>query len=90
MLFVEFSLMFRSFETKLGFPDAADSGPQPVPHPDCIKGTPGQERRGRNFENHENHGLGHVESPFWSKNRRGPCAAHNVLKTNGMWRQVFE
>ena len=39
---------------------------------------------GRNFENHENHDLGHVQSPLWSKNRRLRCAAHNVLK-NKTW-----
>ena len=38
----------------------------------------------RNFKNHENHDLGHVENPFWSKIRRVRCAAHNVLK-NKTW-----
>ena len=44
-------------------------------------------RSGRNFENRKNldfHGLGHVESPLWPKNRRLRCAAHNVLK-NKTW-----
>ena len=41
-------------------------------------------RSGRNFENHENHGLGHVEDPFGSKNRRLRCAAHNVFKRYGL------
>ena len=37
-------------------------------------------RSGRIFENPESPGLGHVEGPFWSKNIRFRCAAHNVLK----------
>jgi len=41
-------------------------------------------RPSRNFENHKNHGLGHVESPFWSENQRFRYAVHNVLK-NKTW-----
>ena len=46
----------------------------------CFEEDRAATRSGRNFENHENHGLGHVEGPSWSKNQRLRCAAHNVLK----------
>ena len=75
---------FRRFSSRNGFRNVADSNLRPVLYADCIKDTLDRGRNSENLKNRDFHGLGHVESPFWSKNRRFRCAAHNVLK-NYTW-----